>query len=294
MTGRIVVGIDGSEQSGKALEWAVARARLGGEELELVHGYSLTPDLDFFGYHGLAAGPPVDWLAESSREVLEAAAARVRELAPDLACTVTSTVGHPASVLEAASEGAAALVVGRRGLGNAASALLGSVSNRLAVHARCPLVVVADAPLPTSGPVVVGVDGSEFGTSALRYALAEAAVRATDVRVVAAYDAFHPAFRADPELVARMRADVDAEAADTIARMLDEARGTSRASVAVDRVAVEGRAAEAILEHSRDAQLIVVGTHGKGVVRRVLLGSVSRQVVHEADRPVAVVDLPDS
>jgi nucleotide-binding universal stress UspA family protein len=56
---------------------------------------------------------------------------------------------------------------------------------------------------------------------------------------------------------------------------------------------VEGRAAEAILGHADDAQLIV-GTHGKGLVRRVLLGSASRQVLNDADRPVAVVDLPDS
>jgi nucleotide-binding universal stress UspA family protein len=64
--------------------------------------------------------------------------------------------------------------------------------------------------------------------------------------------------------------------------------------VQVEEVVVEGRAAEAILAHSEDAQLIVVGTHGKGLVRRVLLGSVSRQVLNDADRPVAVVDLPDS
>jgi nucleotide-binding universal stress UspA family protein len=57
---------------------------------------------------------------------------------------------------------------------------------------------------------------------------------------------------------------------------------------------VEGRPAEAILRHAEDAQLIVVGTHGKGLVRRVLLGSVSRQVLNDADRPVAVVDLPEN
>ena len=62
----------------------------------------------------------------------------------------------------------------------------------------------------------------------------------------------------------------------------------------MDHVAVEGRAADAILGQAGDAQLIVVGTHGKGLVRRVLLGSVSRQVLNDADRPVAVVDLPDS
>ena len=293
MTGRIVVGIDGSQQSGNALEWAVARARLGGEQLELLNAYSVTHALDLYGY-GLTASQPADWLIEFSEQVLDAAAARVRELAPDLTCTVTSKMGHPAFMLAAASEAADAVVVGRRGLGSAASVLLGSVSNRLTIQAKCPLVVVGEGDLPTTGPIVVGVDGSEFGTNALRYAIGEAAVRKTSVRAVTAYDVWHPAFPADPELVARMRADVEAEAVDTVTRALDEAQGTGPASASVDRVAVEGRAAEAILGHADDAQLIVVGTHGKGLVRRVLLGSVSRQVLNDADRPVAVVDLPDS
>src|SRR6185437_8752058 len=101
--GRIVVGIDGSQHSGNALEWAVARARLGGEQLELVNAYVLTPDLDFYGYTGLATSQPVDWFIEFSEQVLGAAAARVRELAPELSCTLTSEMGHPAHVLTAAS-----------------------------------------------------------------------------------------------------------------------------------------------------------------------------------------------
>jgi nucleotide-binding universal stress UspA family protein len=293
MAGRIVVGIDGSQQSGNALEWAVARARVGGEQLELLHAYSLTPDFHFYGYHG-PVGQPVDWYVEFSEAVLEAAAARVGELAPDLKYTLTSRMGHPAYLLAEASERAGAVVVGRRGLGSVASALLGSVSNRLTIEAKCPVVVVGEEELPTTGPIVVGVDGSEFGTHALRYAIAEAAVRETSVRAVAAYDVPHPAFRDDPELVARMGADVEAEAAGTIARALDEVKGTDAASVSVGHVAVEGPAPEAILGHAEDAQLIVVGTHGKGLVRRILLGSVSRQVLNDADRPVAIVDLPES
>jgi nucleotide-binding universal stress UspA family protein len=291
MTGRIVVGIDGSQHSGNALEWAVGRARLGGEQLELVNSYSLTPEFNFYGFQGVASSEHVEWYVEFSEQVLEAAAARVRELAPGLSCTLTSQLGYAAQVLAVASEGAGAVVVGRRGLGGAASVLLGSVSNRLTIEAQCPVVVVAEADLPTSGPIVVGVDGSEFGTHALRYAIAEAAVRTTSVRAVAAYDVLHQAFRADPELVARMRADVEAEAADTITRALEE---TDSAAVSVDQVVVEGLPAEAILVHADDAQLIVVGTHGKGLVRRILLGSVSRQVLNDADRPVAVVDRHDS
>lgn len=287
MSGRIVVGIDGSEQSGAALEWAVARARLGGERLELVNTYNLVVEMDFFGYQGMS-GQSIDWIVDLSKQLLETAAGRVAELAPELECTVSSQAGHPAPVLAAASEGATALVVGRRGMGGALSALLGSVSNRITVEASCPVVVVGEGEHPMSGPVVVGVDGSEFGTNALRFAVAEAALRGTSVRAVAAYGVLHPAISTDEEMVARMHAELDAEAEDTIARALGEA------TVTVEKVAVEGSAAEAILDHSHDAQLIVVGTHGKGLVRRILLGSVSRAVLNDADRPVAVVDLPES
>ncbi|TCC36713.1 universal stress protein [Kribbella capetownensis] len=291
MVDRIVVGIDGSQQSANALEWAVARASLGGEQLELLHAYSFTPDPNFYGYHG-PVSQPVDWHIEFSEHVLEAAAARVRELAPNLACTLTSKLGHPAYMLAEASEAAGAVVVGRRGLGSVASTLLGSVSNRLTVHAKCPVVVLGEDEFPTTGPIVVGVDGSEFGTNALRYAITEAAVRNTSVRAVAAHDVLHPAFRDDPELLARMGADVEAQATAAITRALDEVTGTDPGSVSVDHVAVEGPAAEAILGHAEDAQLIVVGTHGKGLVRRILLGSVSRQILNDAGQPVAVVDLP--
>lgn len=169
------------------------------------------------------------------------------------------------------------------------------MSNRLPIEAKCPLVVVGEGEFPATGPIVVGVDGSEFGANALRYAIAEAAMRKTSVRAVAAYDVLLPALRvADPELIARMRADVEAEPAGTITGALDEAPETGPAEVSVDPVVVEGRAAEAILGQAEDAQLIVVGTHGKGLVRRILLGSVSRQVLNDAGGPVAVIDLPDS
>lgn len=285
MTGRIVVGIDGSEESGAALEWAIARAQLGGEQLELINTYNHVIQMDFFGYRGLSDGS-MEWMVQLSQEVLAAAQARVRDLAPGVECSTKSVPGHPSPVLIAASEGAAMVVVGRRGLGGAASALLGSVSNRITVESQCPVVVVGHDGVPSDGPIVVGVDGSEFGAEALRFAIAEAALRRTSVRAVAAYGTVHPAIGADPELVARMRAELDAETEDTITE------GVGDVTVTVERVAAEGPAADAILEHARDAQLVVVGSHGKGLVRRVLLGSVSRAVLNDADRPVAVVDVP--
>jgi len=291
MPGRIVVGIDGSPHSADALEWAIARATLGGGSLELINAYDAQADVHFYGYHSVASSQPIEWLKEHSRELLEAAMAHVRELAPDLDCKATSAVGPAAYVLGKASQGADAVVVGRRGLGAAASAVLGSVSNRLSVEAACPVVVVGEGPAPESGPIVVGVDDSEFGVAALRYAVSEAALRGTSVRAVTAYQATDGRGVSDPELAARMRAELEAEAHDIITRAL---AAIGEQAVSVEPIAVEGRRpAEAILEHAEDARLIVVGTHGKGLIRRVLLGSVSRQVLSDADRPVALVDLPE-
>ena len=87
MTGRIVVGIDGSSASANALEWAVSRALLGGEDLELVSAYSITPALDFYGYSTMTGTQPVDWYAEYAQQVLQAGAARVAEVAPSVTCT---------------------------------------------------------------------------------------------------------------------------------------------------------------------------------------------------------------
>jgi nucleotide-binding universal stress UspA family protein len=255
----------------------------------LVNAYSMPVDVHFYSYQAAASSQPVDWLSQVSRQLLDAAAARVRELAPDLECTQTSEMGPPAVVLCDASRGADAVVVGRRGLGATASAVLGSVSNRLSVEASCPLVVVGEGEQPTSGPIVVGVDDSEFGAVALGYALAEAALRQTSVRAVTAYDLPDRIAATDPELATRMRADLEGEAADVITRALAACTETP---VYVDQVTVAGHPAEAILDHAGDAQLIVVGTHGKGLVRRVLLGSVSRRILNDADRPVALIDLP--
>lgn len=294
MTGRIVVGIDGSPHSARALDWAIGRARIGGWSLHLVSVYSLPTNVDFYGYHGMQSPHPVEWLSDASKELLETAATRVRETAPDLKYELTSELGWPAQILAEASEGADLLVVGRRGLGAAASVVLGSVSNRLTVEARCPLVVIGEDELPGDGPVVVGVDDSEFGTAALRFALSEAAARGTSVRAVTAFVQPRPPAVADDELLARIHAGLEAEAADITTRALASLGDARDPSVTVEQVTVDGPAAEAILDHIDDAQLVVVGSHGKGFVRRVLLGSVSRRVLHDAQVPVAVVDVRDS
>ncbi|AVH55727.1 MULTISPECIES: universal stress protein [Streptomyces] len=134
---RVVVGVDGSPSSHAALRWAVRYAGLVGGAVEAVAAYGLP------GAHGWSA-PAADvdldteaaerGLVDEVREVLgEPAASQVRELLVH---------GNPAEVLLNASEGAEVLVVGSRGRGGFVRALLGSVSQQCALHAKCPVVIV--------------------------------------------------------------------------------------------------------------------------------------------------------
>jgi nucleotide-binding universal stress UspA family protein len=291
MSNKIVVGIDGSTISERAVEFAADEAELHGAQLEIIYAIAVPTDVDFYGV--TIAGPQIEALQHYADELLATAANTVRERHPDLVCTTNSVIGSPTWVLINASEDATAIVVGRRGLGAVKSAVLGSVSSRLATEASCPVFVISeDEQRPTSGPIVVGVDDSEFGTAALSFALAQAAARKTSVRAVSAYRTPALAIPIEPELMAELRQSEAAEAERIVTQALERARTDETASVEVEKVTVEDAPANAILTQAKDAQLIVVGSHGKGFVKRLLLGSVSRQVLHEADRPVAVVDLP--
>jgi nucleotide-binding universal stress UspA family protein len=136
-THRIVVGVDGSEPSRAALRWAVRQAELTGAEVEAVlawhypsaYGWAPSVDVDLGSLAGVA-------LADILAEVL----------GQEPAVTVRSSVveGPTAPVLLDAAKGADLLVVGSRGHGGFAGALLGSVSQHCVQHGRCPVVVIRD------------------------------------------------------------------------------------------------------------------------------------------------------
>ena len=133
---RIVVGVDGSEPSKRALRWAADQAKLVGGELEAVTAWEYPPTL------GWAPPYPSDFDPDKdARTALQGTIDAV--LGPDHgAVIVTVTEGHPAFVLTEAAQGAELLVVGSRGHGAFAGMLLGSVSEYCASHAPCPVVVV--------------------------------------------------------------------------------------------------------------------------------------------------------
>jgi len=140
---RVVVGVDGSPCSVKALRWAIVQAQRTGAGVEAVASWQDPVVSGYFSY-GFA---PVftddqDWAALTGKYLQESVAGAVDELHPDRQVVARVVQGHPAQVLLDAAVGAQLLVVGSRGHGTLAGMLLGSVSQHCVQHAPCPVVVI--------------------------------------------------------------------------------------------------------------------------------------------------------
>jgi nucleotide-binding universal stress UspA family protein len=138
----IVVGVDGSPNSLRAVDWAVWEARLAGAPLEVVH-------VDIVDERALEI---LEYTAEVEREALALGLERAQVLGPELA--ITGKVLGPPTVdaLLAESQDALMLVLGSRGLGSLRGMLLGSVSQACASEAACPVVIVGDQEASSAGP----------------------------------------------------------------------------------------------------------------------------------------------
>lgn len=133
----IVVGVDGSEPSRRALRWAADQAKLTGAELTVVTTWEYPPTLGWAPPYPSDFDPNAD-AEKAVRETIDA----VLGTDPGVVVHVRVTEGHPAFVLTESAKGAELLVVGSRGHGAFAGMLLGSVSEYSAAHAQCPVVVV--------------------------------------------------------------------------------------------------------------------------------------------------------
>ena len=183
------------------------------------------------------------------------------------------------------------LVVGARGMGGFSSLLLGSVSNHCLHHATGPVAVVPGDWTPTadgtSPRIVVAIDGSEAAQQALCWAVAEAEAAGGDLDIVTAWSV--------PSAIGYPYAGIGFDARpfeDSAQRILTSAQvdeavaGLARVPA---RTGVQGPAATAILEHAKDADLIVMGSRGLGAFKGLLLGSTSQQVARRAPCPVVVI-----
>lgn len=286
--GAVVVGFDGSAPSELALDWAVDEAVRSGRPLHLVTAWAIPYSMPA----PLAVDPrTIPDPDEPLRQALE----RVKERAPQLAVTTEDGGPSAAVALIEASRTAQCVVVGTRGHRPVQGALLGSTSLQVSTHAHCPVVVVRELhPRPDVHPrVVVGVDGSEVSRDAIGYAFAQASERGIGLTIVHAWTAQYIE-----------GATTGQSGEDAWQRVVEEEYAVTSESLAgwaerypdvdVRTHVVRQHPVDALVSESRTAELLVVGSRGRGGFRGLLLGSVGQGVLPRAHCPVAVVRPKDA
>jgi nucleotide-binding universal stress UspA family protein len=279
----VVVGADGSESALRAVRWAARAAASTGRDLLVVLAYggvdpSLVADAAIWRRYQQEI---VDMARGQAARAVEAARAE----APGLVVTEELVDGGAApALLERAGDGL--LVVGEQGVGGLGGALVGSVASTVAAHAAGPVVVVrGEVPTAPDAPVVVGVDGSPTSAAAIDFAAAYA--DAAGCPMVAVHTWWDSLVDTVPEAFI----DLDAIADDERRLLAEQLSGRSaiHPDLVVSTVVARSRPARSLLEQARGARLLVVGTRGRGGFAGLLLGSVSRAMVHRSPCPVAVV-----
>ncbi|HEX2771765.1 MAG TPA: universal stress protein [Micromonosporaceae bacterium] len=281
----VVVGVDGSASALDAVRLAVRAAAARHRPLRVVHAF-IWPLL-----HAPVGPPPLGpssgGLRHQAERILAEAVAEAEKEAPGLSVQGLVADGTAAAVLLHEARRAALIVLGTRGLGGFGALVIGSTAVQVAEYATCP-VLVARGEERTSGPIVVGVDGSDMSDLAIGFAVEEAARRGAEVLAVHAY--LHPV-PIEPGDVVPMVYDEDALKSEEERLVAESLAGWSERypDVPVRRKIDRGSAGRILVEESKAAQLVVVGARGRGGFAGLLLGSVSHGVLHHAHCPVAIV-----
>jgi nucleotide-binding universal stress UspA family protein len=254
--------------------------------LRLVLAFSW-PNVRHFGDPGLGFDYH-EVLLRAAHEQVSAAADAAAAAAPGVELEQQIAAGYPIPMLDAESRHAQLLVLGHRGLGGVTGLLLGSVTAALATHATCPVVVVrgAESLDALAGlPVVIGVDGTPNSEAALAFAFDAADARRVPLIAVHTWWESH----ADPVLDVVCDWDaIEADEREVLAERL-AGWGEKYPDVAVQRIVARDRPARRLLELARSAQLVVVGSRGRGTLSCLFVGSVSHALLHHAPCPVAIV-----
>jgi nucleotide-binding universal stress UspA family protein len=290
----IVVGVDGSAGGARALRWAVEEGARRGWDVTAVMAWTY---LDQRHPRGIERFDPEYGAADAMAALDDYVDQVVTELGDSAPAVRREVVcDHPGSALVDASARAALLVVGARGLGGFAGALLGSVSSACIHHATCPIAVIRTEPDPDhegGARVVVGVDDSDAARQALSWAVGAARARRAVLDVVHVWTI--PVTTVHPLVPATFPIDAGAmedAARGVIERLMGsvDVRGLEQP---VEHLVVEGPTARSLLDVAKGADVLVVGSRGRGGFAGLLLGSVSTQVTHHATCPVVVVPPPD-
>ncbi|MFF3772472.1 universal stress protein [Streptomyces sp. NPDC002232] len=280
MSRPVTVGVDGSEGSVAAVDWAADEAAVRGDGLRLVYATR-------WAEHQLGAMKVShDDRADAAEGVLAETERRVGSRQPDVALTADEVEDAPVSVLLAAAARAELLVVGSHGLGSVRGFVVGSVGQEVISEAQRPVVLVRpgyekDASRAsgsgTARKVVLGLDVNEAKDELLDFAFDFAGRHGVPLEIV---HTWHDSFVHHADAAARD------ERAAALAGAVRPFRDRYPATE-VAEVSAPGRAAEHLIEASSDARLVIVGR--RRAARGSHLGSVTHAVIHHASCPVAVV-----
>lgn len=284
-TETVVVAVDGSASSYHAVAWAAVDAALHRRRLHLVNSIALP---EGYGPGPILTETDVDWIRLEGERVLGEAARVARAATGEDLDLTSELVREPiVGALIERSRTARTLVVGSRGLGAFRRGLLGSVSAAVTRHAHCPVAVIhgmsATDTVSADRPVLVGVDGSPNSVPAVELAFQEASLRKVGVVALHAWSDVS-GFALEVAGWNELRAQEDRLLAESLAGY-----GERYPEVRVRRVVVYDRPVRALLEESERAQLVVVGSHGRGGFTGMLLGSTSSALSHTVECPILVV-----
>jgi nucleotide-binding universal stress UspA family protein len=284
--GSIVVGVDGSPHSMRALHWAIGQAVAERRALTLVHTVnSVTPA--FMDAAIVDSRDSRSILDAAGHEVLSEARAKVEAPAPELEVHEVFDLVDPREGLRQLSEHAAMLVVGSRGRGQLRSLLLGSVSVFLVRHAHCPVVVIrpTNAGKVRNG-VVVGLDASPESRPVLEFAYRQASLHHLPLTVLDCVWDVHAG-----TMGAYVVSDSPADLQDERIAVSEAVAGMTEKypDVHVTTTMARGIPQEALVRLGERMNLIVVGAHQDSRLAQAFYGSVSVAVVENAAVPVAVV-----
>lgn len=284
----ILVGVDGSAASKAAVAWATRDAAMRNISLTLVHvvvpvvptpaeSPEFAAGVDFFR-----------WQEDEAIRVLDEAREAVSDASHDAAPPLVHSVvlhGGAVATLVDLSKDADMIVVGSRGSGAFSRVLLGSVSSGLVHHAHCPIAVIHDDPpaVAPDAPVLVGIDGSPASLSATEIAFDEASRRGVDLVALHAWRDITTMYEMPGLDVGQLEEEARLALSERLAGFEER-----YPDVKVHRVVVNGQPSRQLVEHSTSAQLVVVGSHGRGGFAGMLLGSVSTAIVHAVKSPAIV------
>lgn len=277
--GTLVVGVDGSTPSRRAVEWGVRRAAATGSEVLLVHVIDDDPNANGSSDHCRAA----------ARRFIEGEVEHAGSLEAGVVVHGELRTGSPMRELSAASAGTELVVVGTHKTGFVHGKVFGSRGLQLAGASSVPVAVIPDSPVNSRHGIVAGVDESPASAAAIEFAAAEARHTRQPLMLVRAWG-WAQGIRTEPDERQRRHDDrSDAVAAELLA--------TAALTVGDDTVAyrrvVHRPPAEALTAAAASAALLVLGSSRRSGPERMMLGSVSHDVLINIVGPTIIVHADD-